>query len=113
MKIVRNEGVPEIQFVIGKREANALLNAGFVFLLQQRFEGEIYESATYVEERKRKVFLRMRFHDFAMFGDAWAHCCQHLLAGDVKPDYQGAVHKADPSLSMATAIMGKALGDYA
>jgi len=54
MEAVRNEAVPEIQFVIGKREANVLLNAGFVYLLQQRFEGEIYASSTYVEEKEAK-----------------------------------------------------------
>jgi hypothetical protein len=114
METVRNEGVPEIQFVIAKRETNALSNAAFVYLLQQRFDGEIYECTSYVEAKRRRIFLRMRFDAFSMFGDAWAHCRQHLSPeGDVKPDYLGAVRKADPSLSMATGIMERALGNPA
>jgi hypothetical protein len=115
MKFYAQQQRHVVQFHVHAKGKTVLDELSFIVLVSTKFDGEIgplrkFWDTTFPKKR-RFLHIEVKFSDWAKFDGASYHCNRNLTEdGDIKPDYVGALERADPSHLQAEALLARARG---
>jgi hypothetical protein len=98
-----------LQFDVDYKAGDASDQLAFIVLVGLRFGGEITEACSVLAAPGvRRAWVVLRFPDFLSCDDARVHCGAHLADdGRVKPDYRGALDRADPGRGQSADLLAR------